>query len=398
MNSICSEYHPCIAVDIALDRIYKSCLIIACIGLILFFASLQPDLDPAIKAAQEKKLAALTDELEQRKRVALERKYASRYHKIRFFERIKLERRLAKLSRQQASGKGLSSAKENEMQQLIEDLQYVLNFPKGEKYISILKSAEDPEAQAHLEAERSRLRGLVQQQMAEAALLGDADEGRSLAAKVHSSNAKRKSDAENSTQDKKKRKTSQEGCEGNKEEEADAGDNGNAEEKDDFFLFGSEDEDEDEKQPSKYSKSYKKEIEIAATLFSEEDDDDDNLKNSDRGEEDEAFREGRPYNKQDRASLRKDFRKDGGRGRGKGGDSGRVDGRDGFGRGQGGVRDRDRSNGSRDPVPFRGLGGVKPVARAPSDKKKPVASSGKKGEAEKLPQRKRAEGGRKRRK
>jgi hypothetical protein len=355
-------------------------------------------LDPAVKAAQEKKLAALTDELEQRRRVALERKYASRYHKIRFFERIKLERRLAKLSRQQASGKSLSSAEENEMQQLIEDLQYVLNFPKGEKYISILKTADDPEAQAHLEAERTRLRRLVQQQMAEAALVGDADEGRSLAAKVNNSNAKRKSDVQIFVQDKnKKKKTTQEGSEESGDEEADANHDGSAEEeeKDDFFLFGSEDE--DEKQPSNALNSYKEKGQGDPMLLSSgEDGDDENLKRSDGGEEEEEeeFRQGKPYNKQNRTPMREHFRKGGGRGKGKEGDSGRVGGKHSFGRGRDGVRDK----GSRDPVPFRGLGGTKPVAKPPSDKKKPVASSSKKGKAEKLPQRKRAEGGRKRRK
>lgn len=371
----------------------------------------KPDLDTAVKAAQEKKLAALTDELEQRKRVALERKYASRYHKIRFFERVKLERRLAKLSRQQASSIGLSSAEESEMQQLVEDLQYVLNFPKGEKYISILKTAEEPEAQAHLEAERARLRGLVQQQMAEAALVGDADEGRSLAAKVNRSNAKRKSDAENLIQDKRKKKRSQEGSEESDEEEAEASDDVGVEgeegeeEKDDFFLFGSEDE--DEMQPANALKSYKgedddEEEEEGDAILSSVVEEVENLKGSDRGEKEEEkedFREGRPYT-QDGASTRKDFRKVSGRGRGRGEGWGRGAGSgggggDGFGRGRG---DRDRHRGSRDPVPFRGLGGTKPLAKPPSDKKKPVASSSKKAKAEKQPQRKRAEGGRKRRK
>lgn len=60
-------------------------------------------------------------------------------------------------------------------------MQYVLHFPKGEKYVSLLKDAPESADQARLEAERARLRALVRQQLAEAALVAEADEGRSLA-------------------------------------------------------------------------------------------------------------------------------------------------------------------------------------------------------------------------
>ena len=61
--------------------------------------------------------------------------------------------------------------------------QYVLHFPRGEKYVSLLRPAADPGAAAALDAERARLRALVRTQLAEAALLGDADEGAALAAR-----------------------------------------------------------------------------------------------------------------------------------------------------------------------------------------------------------------------
>jgi len=53
----------------------------------------------------------------------------------------------------------------------------VVNFPKGEKYVSLLRNAEDPEAQKVLEAERARIRVKVQQQMADIAMITQADEG-----------------------------------------------------------------------------------------------------------------------------------------------------------------------------------------------------------------------------
>ncbi len=58
--------------------------------------------------------------------------------------------------------------------------QYVIYFPKGEKYVSLLKDAETVEAQAHLQAERQRLRELVKQQIQEQAVVTEADEGRGL--------------------------------------------------------------------------------------------------------------------------------------------------------------------------------------------------------------------------
>ncbi len=60
--------------------------------------------------------------------------------------------------------------------------QYIKHFPKGEKYVSLLRNSDDPEAQAKLEVERARLRQLVKLQMQEAAAIAEADEGRSLGA------------------------------------------------------------------------------------------------------------------------------------------------------------------------------------------------------------------------
>ena len=61
-------------------------------------------------------------------------------------------------------------------------LQYVKHFPKTEKFVSLLKQADDPTAQEALDAERARLRALVRKQLAENALLAEANEGQPLAA------------------------------------------------------------------------------------------------------------------------------------------------------------------------------------------------------------------------
>lgn len=109
---------------------------------------------------------------------------------VRFFERIKLERRIKKLQTQlvvakgpsapaaatsagtgaggastgnAASGDGIAAAAGSTAAQLEaalaaakEDLEYVLYFPKAEKYVSILRQADSPEAQV---GEPSTVRG-----------------------------------------------------------------------------------------------------------------------------------------------------------------------------------------------------------------------------------------------
>ena len=133
----------------------------------------------------EKRLAALLDESAENKRKFKERKYAIRYHRIRFFERVKLERRITKLKRELANEHGAEKLEglRSMLAQAEDDLEYVLHFPKGEKYVSILKNSQDgPEAQKTLESERKRLRILVKKQLADEAIVNEMDEGNSRAA------------------------------------------------------------------------------------------------------------------------------------------------------------------------------------------------------------------------
>jgi len=46
-------------------------------------------------------------------------------------------------------------------------LQYVRHFPPGMKYVSLLRQASTPEAQAELELKRAKLRGMVAQRLAQ---------------------------------------------------------------------------------------------------------------------------------------------------------------------------------------------------------------------------------------
>ncbi|GIL58622.1 hypothetical protein Vafri_13636 [Volvox africanus] len=162
-------------------------------------------LDSRVRATKEAELAELREKMAKHQQQELERKYAVKYHKIKFFERVKLERAIKKLERRlrgigEADGKSRGSEEEVEEEEeeeveghpldleavkaklaaLKDDLLYVKHFPKGEKYVSILRDVEDPEAQKHLEAERERLRSIVRRQVAEVAAVTEADEGRAL--------------------------------------------------------------------------------------------------------------------------------------------------------------------------------------------------------------------------
>jgi len=151
---------------------------------------LQPDLDPELRASQERKRAGLEAQLAEQKQRNLERKLAVRYHKVRFFERVKFERRVTQLesAARACAEKGQPPPEgfAEELGQAKADLRYTTHFPKGEKYVSLLKEGETPEAQAHLERERARLRALVHRAAEEEALLVEGDEGRGL----HKSGAK----------------------------------------------------------------------------------------------------------------------------------------------------------------------------------------------------------------
>ncbi|DBA99881.1 TPA: hypothetical protein ACH3X1_013769 [Trebouxia sp. C0004] len=133
--------------------------------------------DHKLKRSLESKLSELQSSLAKHDKGATERKYAVRYHKIRFFERVKLERRVKQIEGKADRGHALSAEEQQHLKQHKENLQYVMHFPKGERYVSIVKEAADAEAQTKLESERKRLKAMIRHQLAESAMLAEADEG-----------------------------------------------------------------------------------------------------------------------------------------------------------------------------------------------------------------------------
>ena len=140
-------------------------------------------LDPKVRAIKSSELLELKKELVDQERSETERKLAKKYHHVKFFERIKIERAISKLERKMKSEGEEGGEWEGDLQrvqELKEDLEYVMNFPAGERYVSLLKNATDESSQTHLDSERSRLRALIKRQMKESALVNDADEGKSI--------------------------------------------------------------------------------------------------------------------------------------------------------------------------------------------------------------------------
>ena len=52
-----------------------------------------------------------------------------------------------------------------------------MHFPKGEKYVSLLRNASSEDAQRVLKDERQRIRAKVKQQLADIAIITQVDEG-----------------------------------------------------------------------------------------------------------------------------------------------------------------------------------------------------------------------------
>ncbi|KAK7344055.1 hypothetical protein VNO77_13288 [Canavalia gladiata] len=110
---------------------------------------LRKNLPPEVREAQEQKLEALKKQQEIHIRLAAERKIFLRDRKIKFFERRKIERRIRRLEKlQRASSSSSSSsaqAHSDQLSALKQDLQYVMYFPKNEKYVPLFTGGDDSE-------------------------------------------------------------------------------------------------------------------------------------------------------------------------------------------------------------------------------------------------------------
>ncbi|KAK2463076.1 hypothetical protein APHAL10511_004731 [Amanita phalloides] len=90
-----------------------------------------------VRVVTERRLKALEADLQRAELARKERALAVRYHKIKFFERQKVVRKLNQTKKQLASGKEEASELKAALYELRVDLNYILNYPKTKKYISL---------------------------------------------------------------------------------------------------------------------------------------------------------------------------------------------------------------------------------------------------------------------
>ncbi|XP_058770716.1 rRNA-processing protein EFG1-like isoform X2 [Vicia villosa] len=126
---------------------------------------LRKNLPLEVKAAQEQKLESLKKQQEVHNRLAMERKIFLRDKKIKFFERRKIERRIRRLEKLQRAS---SSSSPDQLASLKHDLQYVMYFPKSEKYVPLFCGSDDQE----IVDKRNGLRKQIEERLSAAAASG----------------------------------------------------------------------------------------------------------------------------------------------------------------------------------------------------------------------------------
>lgn len=129
-------------------------------------------LPDTILIEKERSLDALRHELDQAHLKQKVKKNATKYHMVRFFERKKALRRYKQ---------ALKKNDEDDLLQRKIDLCYVVNFPKGEKYVALYPSNEGDSSKTN--ERRESFRTVVAQQEADGTLpvpLQDILEGKKL--------------------------------------------------------------------------------------------------------------------------------------------------------------------------------------------------------------------------
>ncbi|XP_045789726.1 rRNA-processing protein EFG1-like isoform X2 [Trifolium pratense] len=130
---------------------------------------LRKNLPSEVREAQEQKLAALKKQQEIHTRLAVERKIFLRDRKIKFFERRKVERRIRRLEKlQRSSSSQDAAASPDQLASLKQDLQYVMYFPKNEKYVPLFSGNDDQE----IVDKRNGLRKQIEERLSAAAATG----------------------------------------------------------------------------------------------------------------------------------------------------------------------------------------------------------------------------------
>ena len=127
-----------------------------------------------LRLEKQRELEKLEVIFKENKQSELERKMAVKYHKVKFFERVKITRAIEKLEKANPVEAKRPDAVTKNIESLRDDLHYVTNFPKGYKYVSVLKGDADDDA---IRRKREKLRQIIKERGLADAALAEANEG-----------------------------------------------------------------------------------------------------------------------------------------------------------------------------------------------------------------------------
>ncbi len=127
-----------------------------------------------LRLEKQRELEKLEGIFKENKQAERERKMAVKYHKVKFFERVKLTRAIEKLEKANPDERRRPDAVTRELESLRDDLHYVTNFPKGYKYVSVLKGDAEDDA---IKRKREKLRIIIKERGLADAALAEANEG-----------------------------------------------------------------------------------------------------------------------------------------------------------------------------------------------------------------------------
>ncbi|KIY69795.1 hypothetical protein CYLTODRAFT_348802 [Cylindrobasidium torrendii FP15055 ss-10] len=127
-------------------------------------------LTPDVRVKTERRLKGLQDELAEAELRNKEKTLSTRYHAVKFFERQKAARKIKKLQKKldSASSKGKQKYTDELFSARV-DLNYILNYPRLKKYISLFPpETSEPKPQPSSSAtdtQRDEMRAQIRKRM-----------------------------------------------------------------------------------------------------------------------------------------------------------------------------------------------------------------------------------------
>ncbi|KLO08271.1 hypothetical protein SCHPADRAFT_859201 [Schizopora paradoxa] len=138
------------------------------------------NLDADVRVQTERRLKSLEGDLQLAETKRKERAMATKYHKVKFFERKKITRKIAQIKREIESGSPASSKAVANLEKTLFDLRvdmnYILHYPKLEKYIALFPAqadSDEPPANDETNGKRERMREDIKARMQSGELHGE---------------------------------------------------------------------------------------------------------------------------------------------------------------------------------------------------------------------------------